>query len=205
MVPIRPSRPAPTCTTRSAAPARPAADLRPGLRRRRVHGSGRAARRPVHGGDVRPARQLAQPSGRGAGAPADRGPWRRRAPRAVGRRRLRDEPASVFGNSSGAIIGLELAARHPEQVRVLVAHEPPLFELLSDRDHWRTVIQNVENTFLEEGPGPRVRSSAPRWRCAAASSRTVASRRRPMPPMGSNAFREAGTHRGGSPTRRRWR
>jgi pimeloyl-ACP methyl ester carboxylesterase len=65
-----------------------------------------------------------------------------------------DEPASVFGNSSGAIIGLELAARHPEQVRVLVAHEPPLFELLSDRDHWRTVIQNVENTFLEEGPGP---------------------------------------------------
>jgi hypothetical protein len=68
----------------------------------------------------------------------------------------------------------------------------------SDRDHWRTVIQNVENTFLEEGPGPRVRSSAPRWRCAAASSRTVASRRRAMPPMGSNAFRKAGTHRGGA-------
>jgi len=174
VVPIRPSRPAPTCTTRSAAPARPAADLRPGLRRRRVHGSGRAARRPVHGGDVRPARQLAQPSGRGAGAPPDRGPWRRRAPRAVGRRRLRDEPASVFGNSSGAIIGLELAARHPEQVRVLVAHEPPLFELLrivttgapSSRT-WRT---RSSRRARARGSGPRRRvgdarrPAAGRWR-----------------------------------------
>ncbi len=63
-------------------------------------------------------------------------------------------PAYVFGNSSGAIIGLELAARHPEQVRTLVVHEPPLFELLPDRDHWRTVIQGVEDAFLKEGPGP---------------------------------------------------
>src|SRR6478752_2463732 len=30
-----------------------------------------------------------------------------------------DAPAHVFGNSSGAIIGLELAARHPEEVSVL--------------------------------------------------------------------------------------
>jgi pimeloyl-ACP methyl ester carboxylesterase len=36
-----------------------------------------------------------------------------------------NESADVFGNSSGAEIGLELAARHPEQVRTLVAHEPP--------------------------------------------------------------------------------
>ena len=65
-----------------------------------------------------------------------------------------DRPAYVFGNSSGATIGLELAARHHEQVRTLVAHEPPLFELLSDRDHWRTLIQCVEEAFLKEGAGP---------------------------------------------------
>jgi pimeloyl-ACP methyl ester carboxylesterase len=65
-----------------------------------------------------------------------------------------DRPADVFGNSSGAMIGLELAARHPEQVRTLVAHEPPLFELLSDRDHWRTVIRNVEEAFRRDGAGP---------------------------------------------------
>ena len=62
-------------------------------------------------------------------------------------------PARVFGNSSGAIIGLELAARHPGQIRTLVAHEPPLFELLPDRDHWRTVTQDVEDTFGKEGAG----------------------------------------------------
>ena len=35
------------------------------------------------------------------------------------------EPAFVFGSSGGAVIGLELAARHPEQVRTFVSHEPP--------------------------------------------------------------------------------
>jgi pimeloyl-ACP methyl ester carboxylesterase len=64
-----------------------------------------------------------------------------------------DEPAYVFGNSSGATIGLELAARHPERVRALVAHEPPIFDLLPDRDHWRTVMGDVEDAFAKDGPG----------------------------------------------------
>lgn len=64
------------------------------------------------------------------------------------------DPARVFGNSSGAIVGLELAARHPEQVRTVVAHEPPIFELLPDRDHWRTVMREVADTFRKKGAGP---------------------------------------------------
>ncbi|WP_344917782.1 alpha/beta hydrolase [Streptosporangium oxazolinicum] len=71
-----------------------------------------------------------------------------------------DEPAHVFGNSSGAIIGLELAARHPEQVRTLVSHEPPLFELLPDRDRWRAVIRDVEEAFATEGTGAAMRAFA---------------------------------------------
>jgi pimeloyl-ACP methyl ester carboxylesterase len=63
------------------------------------------------------------------------------------------EPADVFGNSSGAEIGLELAARHPEQVRTLVAHEPPVFDLLPDSDHWRSVIRQVEDAYRTGGPG----------------------------------------------------
>jgi pimeloyl-ACP methyl ester carboxylesterase len=35
-------------------------------------------------------------------------------------------PAMVFGSSIGALIGLDLLIRHPEDVRVLVAHEPPV-------------------------------------------------------------------------------
>jgi pimeloyl-ACP methyl ester carboxylesterase len=62
------------------------------------------------------------------------------------------ERADVFGNSSGAIIGLELAARHPERVRTVVAHEPPLFELLDDREHWRTMARDVEHAFRTGGP-----------------------------------------------------
>lgn len=60
-------------------------------------------------------------------------------------------PAYVFGNSSGAVIGVELATRHPEQVRTLVAHEPSMFELLPDRDHWRVVMRDVEEAFRKEG------------------------------------------------------
>ncbi|BCU80826.1 hypothetical protein JIR001_06090 [Polycladomyces abyssicola] len=44
--------------------------------------------------------------------------------------KLTDEPAYVFGSSSGACIGLDLSIRHPEQVRVLIPHEPILLQLL---------------------------------------------------------------------------
>ncbi|KOV83936.1 alpha/beta hydrolase [Nocardia sp. NRRL S-836] len=37
-----------------------------------------------------------------------------------------DTPVAVYGCSTGAVIGLELARRWPERVSVLVAHEPPL-------------------------------------------------------------------------------
>ncbi|MEU8250052.1 alpha/beta hydrolase [Nonomuraea sp. NPDC048916] len=62
-----------------------------------------------------------------------------------------EAPAHVFGNSSGGMIGLELATRHPEQVRTLVVHEPPLFELLPDRDHWRAIMRDVDEAFQKEG------------------------------------------------------
>ena len=36
-------------------------------------------------------------------------------------------PAAIWGNSSGAIIGLSLVLRHPETVNRAMLHEPPLF------------------------------------------------------------------------------
>lgn len=47
---------------------------------------------------------------------------------------LSTEPAYVFGSSAGALVGLDLVARHPEQVRTLVAHEPPAHYLLPDEE-----------------------------------------------------------------------
>ena len=65
-----------------------------------------------------------------------------------------DGPAYVFGNSGGALVGLALAARHPESVHVLVAHEPPAMELLPDREARRAAVQDVYDTYRREGVGP---------------------------------------------------
>jgi pimeloyl-ACP methyl ester carboxylesterase len=65
-----------------------------------------------------------------------------------------DGPAYVFGNSGGALVGLALAAGHPESVRVLVAHEPPAMELLPDREARRAAVQDVYDTYRREGVGP---------------------------------------------------
>jgi len=66
--------------------------------------------------------------------------------RAVG-----DEPAYVYGNSGGGTIGLELVTRHPELVRTLVAHEPPLFEVLPDAPEWRAKLDDISQTYAAEG------------------------------------------------------
>jgi pimeloyl-ACP methyl ester carboxylesterase len=40
-------------------------------------------------------------------------------------RHLRTSPAVVVGTSAGAVIAIDLAVRHPELVRVVIAHEAP--------------------------------------------------------------------------------
>lgn len=60
-------------------------------------------------------------------------------------------PAFLFGNSGGAVTGLALLARHPELVRVLVAHEPPLVELLPDRDELGAAISEAGDTYTGTG------------------------------------------------------
>jgi pimeloyl-ACP methyl ester carboxylesterase len=62
-----------------------------------------------------------------------------------------EEPAYVYGNSGGGTIGLELVARHPKLVRTLVAHEPPLFELLPDAEEWRSKLSDISETYVTEG------------------------------------------------------
>ncbi|MFC6880599.1 MULTISPECIES: alpha/beta fold hydrolase [Actinomadura] len=61
------------------------------------------------------------------------------------------ESADVFGSSGGAVTGLALAARHPARVRTLVAHEPPLMELLPDAAEQRAEVEELVATFHREG------------------------------------------------------
>lgn len=64
---------------------------------------------------------------------------------------LTDEPAYVFGGSGGAIVGLDLLARHPDRVRKLVAHEPPCFAVLPDAEEQRAFVDEVYRLFRTEG------------------------------------------------------
>ncbi|MCP9619150.1 alpha/beta hydrolase [Nocardia otitidiscaviarum] len=64
---------------------------------------------------------------------------------------LSDEPAFVFGTSNGAIVGLDLLARHPEQVRALIAHEPPCFAVLPDAEVHRAMVDEVYALLWTEG------------------------------------------------------
>lgn len=60
-------------------------------------------------------------------------------------------PAYVFGTSGGAQIGLNLAARHPELVRTLVAHEPPSMMLMDDPSAAVASAQGLYDTYRSAG------------------------------------------------------
>jgi len=79
-------------------------------------------------------------------------------------------PVTVLGSSGGAVTALALAQEHPDLVDTVVAHEPPLVELLPDRDErhagaevvverwfagdhvgsWRAFLANADIVMPEE-------------------------------------------------------
>lgn len=62
-----------------------------------------------------------------------------------------EQPAHVYGNSGGATIGLDLAARYPGEVGTLVAHEPPLVELVPDAEEWRSTFREIDDIYRSAG------------------------------------------------------
>jgi pimeloyl-ACP methyl ester carboxylesterase len=69
---------------------------------------------------------------------------------------LGSEPVDFFGSSGGAVTGLALAARHPEQVRTLVAHEPPAATALPDREQALAAVVDIHDTYERDGTGPAI-------------------------------------------------
>lgn len=61
------------------------------------------------------------------------------------------EPADVLASSGGATVMLELVTQHPKQVRTLVAHEPPLTELLPEAADCRREYQALYESNQTEG------------------------------------------------------
>ncbi len=62
-------------------------------------------------------------------------------------------PVDLFASSGGAVNALALVAAHPEDVRTLVAHEPPLAAVVPDREGALAVCKAVARTYQERGFG----------------------------------------------------
>lgn len=65
-----------------------------------------------------------------------------------------DAPARVVGCSSGAIVALHLLTAHPERIERVVAHEPPVVEVLPDAAEHRALLARVQDTFRRDGLMP---------------------------------------------------
>jgi len=63
-------------------------------------------------------------------------------------------PVDLFASSGGAVNALALVAKHPEQVRTLVAHEPPASQELPDREPVLAACVDIHQTYQDSGFGP---------------------------------------------------
>jgi len=63
-------------------------------------------------------------------------------------------PVDIFATSGGATNALALVAKHPEQVRTLVAHEPPASQELPDREPVLAASTDIHETYRRSGFGP---------------------------------------------------
>lgn len=62
-------------------------------------------------------------------------------------------PVELFASSGGAVTALALVAAHPDDVRVLVAHEPPLIALLPDAENGFAAERAVQQVYDQKGWG----------------------------------------------------
>ena len=62
-------------------------------------------------------------------------------------------PVDLVASSGGAVNALALVANHPEDVRTLVAHEPPICTVLPDRENALAAARAVHETYMQRGWG----------------------------------------------------
>ncbi|MEV0616526.1 alpha/beta fold hydrolase [Nonomuraea sp. NPDC050404] len=95
--------------------------------------------------------------------------------------------ARVAGCSSGAIVALHLLTAHPERISLVVAHEPPVVEVLPDAAGHRAMLARVQDTFHREGLMPAAAIFAAALTRPATSSPDTTTPPGPATPPGSSA------------------
>lgn len=63
-------------------------------------------------------------------------------------------PVDMLASSGGAVSALALVTAHPDDVRTLVAHEPPLVQLLPDAEVAERATARVQEIYRDKGWGP---------------------------------------------------
>ena len=62
-------------------------------------------------------------------------------------------PVEMFASSGGAVTALALVAAHPDDVTVLVAHEPPLVPVLPDAEAAERAVAQFRDAYAARGRG----------------------------------------------------
>jgi pimeloyl-ACP methyl ester carboxylesterase len=62
-------------------------------------------------------------------------------------------PVDMFASSGGAIVSLALVAKYPNDLRTLVAHEPPFASLVPDREQALAANRAIYDTYMASGAG----------------------------------------------------
>src|SRR5689334_9819309 len=62
-------------------------------------------------------------------------------------------PVDIFASSGGAVVTLALIARHPNDLRIAVAHEPPLASVVPDREQATAATNAIYETYNAKGFG----------------------------------------------------
>jgi pimeloyl-ACP methyl ester carboxylesterase len=60
-------------------------------------------------------------------------------------------PVDLFASSGGATNALALVSKHPEDVRILVAHEPPIATALPDSENAKAAARAIHETYMRSG------------------------------------------------------
>jgi pimeloyl-ACP methyl ester carboxylesterase len=105
--------------------------------------------RPVVTYDPRGTGRSTRTDGNGEITPDDHAGDLQRVVEAIG-----GGPVDVFASSGGAVNALAWVAVRGEQVRTLVAHEPPVPTLLPDREAILAAVEDMYQTYQRDGQGP---------------------------------------------------
>ncbi|MER6180249.1 alpha/beta hydrolase [Streptomyces sp. NPDC001652] len=88
------------------------------------------------------------------------------------------DTAYVLGTSAGAVVALDLLARHRQRLRHVVAHEPPCVGVLPDGHRHRAMFREVADTYRAAG----LRAAAARM-TAGLTDQPAPAAEAPRPPL----------------------